>query len=256
MDGIADAHKRQLLDYRAASRRTGGGAAPAAAAVQVGQRTGSGTVAKRARTAQHPPRPDPAEGDIHVRGDDATAAEHRDRHQWKRMVASLAPNQPWCDAEFPATQISIDGKEFKTAAPAAATALSGAVPTCGCHVPAKRSTVSSDTPNKGRAYFHCQTRRCRFFAWTDGRGSGSTRRGGGAPLSWQRFPRLLVVSDFGFRASDLRQGGIGDCWFMSALAVVAERHDLIARLFTDTVVQVRPAACSHPPAPSPPSLQH
>lgn len=36
-------------------------------------------------------------------------------------------------------------------------------------------------------------------------------------------------------------GGIGDCWFMSALAVVAERHDLIAKLFhvepTGTVAQ-------------------
>eukprot|EP01047_Picozoa_sp_COSAG01_P122272 COSAG01_NODE_51128_length_357_cov_0.976744_1_plen_58_part_10 len=58
MDGIADAYKQQVLDYRAASRRTGGGGAPAAAAAQVGQRTGSlRTVAKRARTAQHPPRP-------------------------------------------------------------------------------------------------------------------------------------------------------------------------------------------------------
>ena len=42
------------------------------------------------------------------------------------------------------------------------------------------------------------------------------------------------MSDFGFRAADLRQGGVGDCWFLSALAVIAERHDLIARLFTDT----------------------
>ncbi|CAE8612626.1 unnamed protein product [Polarella glacialis] len=33
---------------------------------------------------------------------------------------------------------------------------------------------------------------------------------------WQRFPEFLVVSDFGFRAEDLRQGGVGDCWFMSA----------------------------------------
>ena len=36
----------------------------------------------------------------------------------------------------------------------------------------------------------------------------------------------------GFRAEDLRQGGVGDCWFMSALAVVAQRHDLIARIFS------------------------
>ena len=40
-----------------------------------------------------------------------------------------------------------------------------------------------------------------------------------------------MVSDYGFRAEDLRQGGVGDCWFMSALAVVAQRHDLIAQLF-------------------------
>ena len=40
---------------------------------------------------------------------------------------------------------------------------------------------------------------------------------------------MAIVSDFGFRAQDLTQGGVGDCWFMSALAVVADRHDLIAR---------------------------
>ena len=42
---------------------------------------------------------------------------------------------------------------------------------------------------------------------------------------------LPLVSDYGFRAEDLLQGGVGDCWFMSALAVVAARHDLISRLF-------------------------
>ena len=34
------------------------------------------------------------------------------------------------------------------------------------------------------------------------------------------------------RADDLREGGVSDCWFMSALAVVAEGHDLIAKLFS------------------------
>ena len=55
------------------------------------------------------------------------------------------------------------------------------------------------------------------------------------PLRWERMPQMMaIVSDFGFRAQDLTQGGVGDCWFMSALAVVADRHDLIARLFAST----------------------
>ena len=40
----------------------------------------------------------------------------------------------------------------------------------------------------------------------------------------------VVVRDEGFRPADVQQGGVGDCWFMSALAVVAERHDLMSKL--------------------------
>ena len=41
---------------------------------------------------------------------------------------------------------------------------------------------------------------------------------------------VLATNSRGFRPSDVRQGGVGDCWFMSALAVVAERHDLMRKL--------------------------
>lgn len=40
----------------------------------------------------------------------------------------------------------------------------------------------------------------------------------------------MVKPHRGFRAEDLVQGKVGDCWFLSALAVVAERDDLIGRL--------------------------
>lgn len=164
-----------------------------------------------------------------IEGDDAAQSSTGDDRRWQQIV-STCPHS-WCDDEFPATQLSIDGKEA-TAQTAPAV---GTTPQCRCSAAAKKSTVTSETPNKGRPYFHCARRACGFFSWADGGHNGGSSRSKG-PLGWQRFPHLLIVSDYGFRATDLRQGGVGDCWFMSALAVVAERHDLIARLFADTAI--------------------
>ncbi len=170
-------------------------------------------------------------------GDDSSLPD-ADRAKYVQEVARLAAaGQQYVDADFPATQLSIKGKEEAPAPADDAPAPPppghpAAAPTCRCGAQAAAATVSKDTPNKGRKYYHCPTRQCGFFAWADGgevafRGSGSA-----AKLTWARLPpELCIVSDFGFRAEDLRQGGVGDCWFMSALAVVAERHDLIARLF-------------------------
>ena len=57
-------------------------------------------------------------------------------------------------------------------------------------------------------------------------------------IQWYRFgPHNghALVNSSGFRAEDLVQGKVGDCWFLSALAVVAEREDLISRLIGSNV---------------------
>ena len=128
----------------------------------------------------------------------------------------------WCDPEFPATNESITGKNqvnkkrIDVENP----------PKCRCGFRSAVRKVKRDTPNKGRSYVCCPYRTCKYFEWTSDKESKK--------YEWKRFLDRILVSDFGFRASDLRQGGVGDCWFMSALAVVAERHDLIANLFVET----------------------
>ena len=193
-----------------------------------------------AATAKRP-RPTADANGVLVVNDDFELPE-AEVSEWRRLVDELTRSgAKYVDEDFPAAQISIKGKEEGASAAAAAPApappepapdLSNGPPKCRCGALAARATVSRDTPNKGRAYFHCGSRQCGFFCWADGGAVAFKRGGAAAKLDWARLPlELNIVSDFGFRAEDLRQGGVGDCWFMSALAVVAQRHDLVARLF-------------------------
>jgi len=54
-------------------------------------------------------------------------------------------------------------------------------------------------------------------------------------MEWRR-PKEFFKGDFllfkdGIEPDDLLQGELGDCWFMSALAALAERPQLVQRLF-------------------------
>lgn len=157
-----------------------------------------------------------------VSGDDALSSERLRISQdlWQRLVDSCSPESPLEDPDFPAEPRSLFGRESQVVVNSGRSA-----PRCRCGAEASKSQVQKEGPTKGRPYWHCAARRCGFFAWADAQARQNAR------MWWQRFPEFVVVSDFGFRAEDLRQGGVGDCWFMSALAVVAERSDLIMRLF-------------------------
>ena len=101
---------------------------------------------------------------------------------------------------------------------------------CRC-TPAQPAAIAYSTregPNKHRPYYTCPRQgggdKCKFFQWAFS--SHAVR--------WHRYGTHtghVLVGPAGFRADDLLQGKVGDCWFLSALAVVAERPDLIRRLF-------------------------
>ncbi|KAJ3076700.1 Calpain-type cysteine protease dek1 [Podochytrium sp. JEL0797] len=108
---------------------------------------------------------------------------------------SAAPEVPlrgmWKDEDFLADASAIDG--IKTPVDTATHSSTPSAPKCACNKPARLKTVSKENKNHGRKFFACpspMTTSCSFFM----------------------------------------QGRVGDCWFISALAVIAENPGLLHRV--------------------------
>lgn len=147
-------------------------------------------------------------------------------------LGELRAKGQWADPEFPALRRSIEGEDKKDVTEDKDTRATTAPRKCRCGETTARSVVVLDTPNKGREYNHCARRLCGWFEWCDGGASVAARR---RNLTWTRARGLKLVTDYGFSCTDATQGKLGDCWFLSALCVVAQRsYDLLGRLFVET----------------------
>ena len=173
-----------------------------------------------------------------------TSAQAYAQHQFKSRIVHNLPPILYHDPDFVAgNPATIDGvhivnKNAKKKDPESKNndeinTLSTTPPKCRCRPPKPCTLMysSKQGPNFGRPYHCCQQKSrgggCNYFSWA------FTSH----MLHWYRFGphngHALVKPNRGFRAEDLVQGKVGDCWFLSALAVVAEREDLIGRLIGD-----------------------
>ena len=168
-------------------------------------------------------------------------------------------NQPsyFTDKSFAATSSSIDGRTLheetkpellsqgssknrnSNSGSTTTKAIIPLVVICLCKHKARLSQVQKQGVNQGRYYYSCSNRnnKCKYFAW----GDNAPHESAVMNLQWERFNAddgwVLVNTVRGFQAADILQGGVGDCWFLSALAVIAERRDLIEAVVTDRRLQ-------------------
>lgn len=177
----------------------------------------------------------------HTEEEDPSSAQEYADHQYATRILHHLPPILYHDACFTAgCPGAIDGihkvsdkKSTNKRFDDENSALSFNPPKCRCRPPILCTLDYStrDGPNFGRPFHKCcrKMNGCGHFSWAFT----------SYMIQWYRFgPHNghAIVNSGGFKAEDLVQGKVGDCWFLSALAVVAEREDLISRLIGSNAI--------------------
>jgi len=127
------------------------------------------------------------------------------------------------DKKFPPKPGSIDGRGYSNDSSTESFQ-------CRCKKDAKLQKVYKEGPNQNKLFWCCKDRKCGFFQWAKKGSIKHTKDAESAQWTSFRYPEYKLVGTSGCNAKSVLQGGVGDCWFLSAIAVIVEREDLVDRI--------------------------
>eukprot|EP00435_Cladocopium_sp_Y103_P002805 s929_g1.t1 len=201
-----------------------------------------------------------------ISGEDVENSAVLEQHRFGMQMSLLGQGTPegFVDHEFPAQARSIDGLEgppVRRGQEALMQLLTAPerddddededvpdAPRCPCGRRGRQGHVQVNGMVAKRPYFRCANRGCRFFSFGELASSS-----GAQSLPWMRLrtseapnhpsrttlsQSLVVVGRDGFRPEDVRLGqkseALGDVLFLEALAVLAERPNVLDKLLPNS----------------------